>query len=383
MVRLKFLFFTLVIGTLLATATIVGGTVKADQFDAQINALNQQNAAAQAQSSSLAATAASYQAAIDQLSVQISGLQSLISQTQAKIDDLNNQIAQAQAQLAQEKKILGENIKTMYLEGDVSTLEILAGSKNLSDFVNKQQYRNSVADKIKTSVDKINVLKAELQKQQSQQQQLLKSQQDQQSQLQSSETQQTAMLNYTEGQKSAYDQQISSNNSQIASLRAQQIAANRRLVSSGNVSIVSTGSCGGSYPGDVAGPFGHWGCNYYQDSAVDNWGMLNRECVSYTAWRVNQAYGDMPYWGNLNANADHWPADAAGSNIPMGSTPKVGSVAIGTNPNWFGSVGHAMWVEAVSGGQILVSQYNFSAPGQYSEMWISTSLISTFIYFGG
>jgi peptidoglycan hydrolase CwlO-like protein len=96
---------------------------------------------------------------------------------------------------------LGENIKTMYLEGDISTLEVLASSKDLSDFVNKQEYRNSVSNKVKASVDKVNALKAELQKQQNEQQDLLKDQQAQQSQLQSDQAQQTALLNNTEGQK--------------------------------------------------------------------------------------------------------------------------------------------------------------------------------------
>lgn len=382
MVRKKHLLFTLILGSLLAGATLVGGSVKADQFDDQINALRQQNVANQAEANSLAATAASYQQAIDSLNQRIVNLQSAIDDTQSKITQLNAQIAQAQAELEKEKMVLGENIKTMYLEGDVSALEVLAASKNLSEFVNKEEYRNSVANKIKTSVDKINALKAELTKQQRQQQGLLKDQQTQQSEMQSAQQQQTAMLNYTEGQKAAYDSQIASANSQIVQLRAQQIAANRRLVSSGNVSIVSMGSCGGGYPADAVGPQGRWGCNYAKDNAVDNWGMLNRECVSYTAWKVFQAYGNMPNWGGVG-NANQWPADAVAANIPTGSTPKVGSVAIGVNPNWFGAVGHSMWVEAISGDKILVSQYNFSSPGQYSEMWINTSLIYKFIYFGG
>jgi peptidoglycan hydrolase CwlO-like protein len=351
-------------GLAISVATVVGGHVYADTFDQQIQALQQQNASNQAQSDALAAQANSYQSAIDALSQQISSLQSAIDNTQAKINDLNNQIAQAQAELAQQKKVLGENIKTMYLEGDVSTLEILAASKNLSDFVDKQQYRNSVADKIKTSVDKINALKAELTKEEDQQQGLLKDQQAQQSQLQASQAQQTAMLNYTEGQKAAYDSQIRSNNSQISTLRAQQAALNRQL---------------GGVP--TAGDAGHGGYPTYwsnapQDSMIDSWGMYNRECVSYTAWKVYQTYGYMPYWGGVG-NANQWPGDAQAAGIPIGYTPKVHSVAI-----WnVGSFGHAMWVEAVSGNTIYVSQFNYDYTGHYSEMSISASGL-TYIYFG-
>jgi peptidoglycan hydrolase CwlO-like protein/surface antigen len=365
MVRIRFLIFTLLTAGILAGGTLITSTVKADDFDAQIRALQAQNDSNQAQADSLAATAASYQAAVDALNAKISSLQSAIVATQAQIDELNKQITEAQAQLDHEKHVLGENIKTMYLEGDVSTLEVLASSKNLSDFVNKQEYRNSVSNKVKASVDKINDLKAELQKQQDQQESLLKDQQTQQTQLQADQTQQYSLLNYTEGQKAAYDSQIQSNNSQIASLRAQQAALNRKLGG-----VPSAGDPGhGGYPAA-------WN-NAPQDSMIDSWGMYNRECVSYTAWKVYQTYGYMPYWGGVG-NANQWPGDAQAAGIPTGTVPKAHSVAI-----WnVGAFGHAMWVEGVSGNTVYVSQYNYDYAGHYSEMSINASGL-IFIYFGG
>lgn len=365
MVRIKFLIFTMVTAVILAGATLVGGSVKADQYDAQIQALQDQNAASQVQADSLAATAASYQGAIDALNAQINSLQSAIVSTQTQIDELQKQITAAQAELDHEKQVLGENIKTMYLEGDVSTLEILASSKDLSDFVNKQEYRNSVSDKVTSTVEKINSLKAQLESQQRQQQELLADQQKQQSQLQADQAQQTALLNYTEGQKAAYDSQIRSNNQQIIQLRIAQAAANRRLGG-----VPSAGDPGhGGYPAA-------WN-NASQDSLLDSWGMYNRECVSYTAWKVYQTYGYMPYWGG-SGNANQWPADAAAAGIPTGSVPRVHSVAI----SMAGGFGHAMWVEAVNGSNIYVSQYNYDLAGHYSEMSINGSGL-IYIYFGG
>ncbi len=112
---------------------------------------------------------------------------------------------------------------------------------------------------------------------------------------------------------------------------------------------------------------------------IDRWGMYNRECVSYTAWKVYETYGYMPYWGG-SGNANQWPGDARAAGIPTGSTPKADSVAI-----WnVGAFGHAMWVEAVnSDGSLWVSQYNYSYNGQYSEMSVSASMARqlTYIYF--
>jgi surface antigen/peptidoglycan hydrolase CwlO-like protein len=365
MVRIKFLIVTILTAVILGGATLIGGTVKADQFDQQIQALEDQNAANQSQADALAATAASYQQAVDALNAKINALQAAIVATQAQIDSLQAQITKAQAELDHEKQVLGENIKTMYLEGDVSTLEVLASSKDLSDFVNKQEYRNSVADKVSSSVQKINTLKAELQKQQREQQSLLKDETTQQNQVQADQAQQTALLNYTEGQKAAYDQQISSTNAQISSLRAQQALLNRKL---GGVPTAGDPGRGG-YP--VV-----WN-NAPQDSTIDSWGMYNRECVSYTAWKVYQTYGYMPYWGGVG-NANQWPGDAQRAGISTGSVPKPHSVAI-----WnVGAFGHAMWVEAVNGSTIYVSQYNYDYQGHYSEMSINGAGL-TYIYFGG
>jgi surface antigen len=365
MVRIRFLIFTIFTAGLLAGATLIGAQVKADQFDAQIQALKDQNAANQVQSNTLAAVAASYQAAVDVLNSKIATLQSAIVATQAQIDSLTQQITVAQTELDHEKAVLGENIKTMYLEGNVSTLEVLASSKDLSDFVNKQEYRNSVSNKVKASVDKINLLKAQLQEQQAQQENLLKDQQSQQSQLLADQTQQTQLLNYTEDQKSAYDSQIKNNNSQIAALRLAQLAANRKLG-------------GSAVPGDPNhGNYPAYLDNTPQDWISDPWGMYNRECVSYTAWKVQEAFGNMPNWGGVG-NANQWPGDAQRDGIPTGSIPRVHSVAISMS----GGFGHAMWVEAVSGSTIYVSQYNYDLAGHYSEMSINGSGL-IYIYFGG
>jgi peptidoglycan hydrolase CwlO-like protein len=346
----------------LILATVIN-SVRADQFDDQIRALQNQNNTNQAASNQLAAQANSYQDAINKLQAQISALQAAIVANQQKSDEIKQQIIKAQADLDQQKKVLGENIKAMYLEGKTSTLEMLASSRNLSDFVDKQQARNAVQSKVKDTMAKITVLQQQLKSQQDQLQQLIKDQQSQNAQLSSAQAQQSQMLAYTQDQKSAYDNQIKSNNSQIASLRAQQAAANARL---GGRAIAGDPGHGG-YPANLD--------NAGQDTLIDPWGMYNRECVSYTAWKVYQTYGHMPYWGGVG-NANQWPADARNYGIPTGTVPKAHSVAISMG----GAYGHAMWVEAVSGSTIYVSQYNYDLQGHYSEMSINGSGL-IYIYF--
>lgn len=150
---------------------------------------------------------------------------------------------------------------------------------------------------------------------------------------------------------------------EIAKLEAGQVAANRSL----DGQVVAGDPNHGGYPAkwDYAP----------QDSSVDQWGMYNRECVSYVAWKVFQTFGDMPYWGGVG-NANQWVNDARRAGIPTGSAPRVHAVAVSTS----GYYGHAMWVEAVNGNMIYVSQYNYDLSGHYSEMWVNGSGF-TYIYF--
>jgi surface antigen len=169
----------------------------------------------------------------------------------------------------------------------------------------------------------------------------------------SSETSAAALAHYN-----ALQQQ------EIATLQAGQAAANRGL----DGSVVAGDPNHGGYPAK-------WDAPARQDGQLDSWGMYNRECVSYAAWKVYQTYGNMPYWGGVG-NANQWVRDAQKAGIATGSTPRAHSVAISMR----GYYGHAMWVEKVSGTMIYVSQYNYDLHGHYSEMWVSASSF-TYIYF--
>ncbi len=111
------------------------------------------------------------------------------------------------------------------------------------------------------------------------------------------------------------------------------------------------------------------------NSVVDTWGMDNRESVSYTAWKVYETFGDMPYgWGNAN----QWINNAIATGIPTGTIPKVDAVAIVPNAM---SYGMSYWVDAVNGFQITVSSYNLDGTGNYNVETITPSSAFQYIYF--
>jgi len=359
------------VATILSAALVVVPNVRADQFDDQIAQLQQQNAGVQSSLQALQSEASSYQDAINKLQAQISDLQGKINTNLSQQAALQQQITENQTKLDEQKAVLGSDIKAMYVDGQPTTLEMLASSGNLSDFVDKEQYRTNVQNKIQDTLKKINTLQSELKKQKLAVDQLLQDLQKQQSQLADAQGLQNQLLSKNKSEQNDFNNQIAANQSKIGDLRKQQAILNSRY----NIGTFKDSPDHGGYP-DA------WN-SAPQDSFIDPWGMYNRECVSFTAYKVHQAYmagrtnRDMPYWGGVG-NANQWDDNARAAGIPVDSNPTPGSVAI-SNAGFYG---HAMWVQAVSDdkSQIYVQQYNAQLNGTYSEGWrYTTGLV--FIHF--
>lgn len=360
----SFLSVVLVLTAVVGTA----GLVHADQYEAQINALNNQNGQNQAAVNGLLNEAGSYEQAIGTLQSQINGLQAALNANLNRQADVQRQITEAQTKLDQQRNYLGENVKTMYIEGQLSTIEQLATSKTLSDYVDKEEYRTRVQNKIDSIIKQIAILQAELQKQKRELDVLVNTQREQNNQLVSARAQQQQLLAYNEGQRAAYTNQISANNGRIAELRRQQAAANARFTR--NTPPGGGSVCGGGYPGV-------W-CNAPMDSMLDTWGMYNRQCVSYTAFKVWQSGRYMPAWGLLGkGNAKQWDDNALAAGMSVDGNPRVGDVAVSNS----GYYGHVMYVESVNAnGTITISQYNADWTGRYSTATISPAGLN-FIHF--
>jgi surface antigen len=267
----------------------------------------------------------------------------------------------------------------MYLEGQISTLEILAASRDISDFVNKQVARNAVQNKIKTLVDQITQLKIELEQQQRELQARIQEQKNQQNELSAAQAEQAKMLAYTEAQKADYNARINANKNRIADLYRQQALENiRRFGGSGG----QLG--GGGYPwgyarckwtGALEGycPNYDWAVN----GSIYNWengGYGYRNCTDWVAWRVKQNGGFAP---SGLGNAKQWDDRAPAYGLTVSSVPRVGAAAVSN----YGYYGHVMYVEAVNGdGTITVSDYNRAGTGKYDLNVISPSGL-VFVYF--
>lgn len=351
----------------LATALITfpaAQVVNADSFDDQIRALQQEVSKYQDEAGALRAKADTLQNELNALKAETAALQRQIDVKEAELAKINDDIAKTEKRLDNQKKALATNLRSMYLESQITPLEMVASSKSISDFIDKQEYRNKIREQVQRNISDIRQLKEELAAKKVEAEHVLADQKAQRTVLADKQNEQANLLAQTQGQEAAYQRLTKEKNSEIAALRAAQAAANR---ASGGKVIPGDPNHGG-YPAK-------WD-NAPINAYIDNWGMYSRQCVSYTAYRVWASGRHMPYWGG-HGNAKFWDDNAIRDGIPVGYTPKVGSVAVDNS----GPYGHVMYVEAVLGnGQIYVSQYNYGWTGEYSEMTRSASGL-VYIYF--
>ena len=328
----------------------------------EIDQLRAENAQINSQVQSLASEAASYEDAIRQLSANIAAVQAKIDENTAQQNRLNDEIAAAEKELAKQRDLIGQNIRSMYLDGDISTLEMLASSKDLSDFVDKEQYKGTVQNKIKATLDKIQALRLVLKSQKEAVELLLKDQSAQRAQLNASYGEQASLLSYNQSQRDSFNAKSKANSKRIDELVAAQRRANFGSPDGGWYFLRFNGPINAinvnAYPYANAG-FGMSPGGCADNDGPDQWGYCTRQCVSFAAWAVEASGRNAPrYYGN----AKDWVAKAYSrpGDVSVYRSPEVGDVAISTSGYW----GHATYVTGVSGSTFTSAEYNTNLDGR-------------------
>jgi len=372
----------LVVATIIfavATPIQISQSVSADKYDDQIAALQQAISSYQAQADVLNSQAATLQTALAQLANDKAALQAQIDVNQVKYNQLVAQIADTEKKIKDSQDALGTTIANLYVDSSVTPLELVASSKNISDFLDKQEYRNSVRDQLTSAIAQIKTLKAQLDQQKVDTQKVLADQQSARDAMTAKENEQQGLLNKTNNDETAYQQMISNSQAAIAAAKATQAALSRRFSSTGGYTLVDSGSLG-DYPWNSSNcPMsGYLSTGGSDGNGGDGHTYGCRQCASYVAWRIAKETGIYPQWG------DAWTFTNAAINTFHSSdgAPQPGSIAV-MDPGTAGqSHGHVAWVEAVSGNKVLVSQYNYdygAGYGMYSEMWLSSGAFDHYV----
>lgn len=366
------------------TMSIPTQTAKANDFDRRIAEIQAQINGYQSEASKLAGQAESFQRELNALSAERNIIQAQVNLKQAEHDKLVAEIAENERKIVDNQDALGTTIADLYVSNDISPLEMLASSNSISDYVDKESYKNAVKDNLTQAIDSIKRLKKQLETQKKDVDRVLAEQKLARDALVAKENQQAQLVAQTRGQEAAYRGLVSQRESQKLELQKQQQAAMEAAArrAGGTINILPGDPNKGGYPWEAgcwvdANAVSHGGAN---GNGGDPLGYGCRQCVSYTAYKVGQRTGNYPrYWGNANM----WPSSARSAGYNTGSTPRVNSVGVISA----GAYGHVVWIEAVNGdGTVDVSQYNYfnaggAGWGHYSKMRVSAATYDTYIYF--
>lgn len=360
-------------------------SANADEFDVRIQQIQAEIDAYQSKARALRDQANTLQTVVDGFNNQIAVLQGQINLSQTKYDQLIADIDLNEKKIAYNKDILGKTIADIYVDDKISPLEMLASSKSIGEYIDKQEYRTTVRDRLTEAIDEIKKLKKELEQQKVDVERVLADLKNSQRELDGKRAEQQSILDQTRGDEAAYQQLSAKSEAQKLEVMRQQQAAIEAAMrrNGGGISNILPGDPNkGGYPWEVdcwvdGNAMSHGGVG---GNGTDALGYGCRQCVSYTAWKVLQRTGYAPrYWGNANM----WPGSARNAGFSTGSTPRANSVGVISA----GFYGHVVWIEAVNGdGTVDVSQYNYfnaGGPGwgNYSRMRVSAATYDTYIYF--
>lgn len=362
----------------------LGKTVFATNYDAQIEAARQQANQNSSTAEEIGRMADSLQAELSAIEAQKRSIQEQVRMSEERRDGFVRDIATSERKIADNKTALGDTITSMYVDSGTSTLEMIASSKTIGDFVDRQAQQTSIQNKLNDTIDTINKLKKQLQEQKQGVERELLSQKSQREQLAAKEAQQAKLVAETRGQEDNYRQRARENNAQVDRLHAAQAEENRRAMEA--AAAQSGGGWSGSIPAGTPGGGGYPGAwaNAPLDAYVDPWGLYTRECVSYVAWKIastkdpsgwqTNPYRHVPPFRGAG-NANQWPGTL--SNKSQGYEPRAGAAAV----SMAGTYGHVMYVEGVlPNGNIIVSDYNFAWDGLYRNYERSSAGL-VYIYF--
>ena len=354
----------------------------ADDYDAKIAALQREIDTYQSAAQQLGAQADTLQRQLDAVKNEMAQIQTQIDLNQVRYDQLLVQIKETEDKIASNRDALGDVIADLSIEGDISTLEMLASSKNISDYVDRQTYHSSMRDELKSTIKRINELKKQLDSQKIQTETLLANQKRDRDALDAKRAEQQRLVDETRGQEDAYQNlRNKSQAEQKAVMEAQQAAINAASAGNGGVKFVGSGD--GGYPWNSSNCYvdgnamSHGGAN---GNGGDGWGYGCRQCASYAAWKIGQRTGVIPT--NLG-NANNFPGSLSGR--PQGYSARANSVAVITS----GQYGHVVWVETDPDAQgfITVSQYNANYTGSpsnwgnFSRVRVHQSTYDKYIYY--
>ena len=302
--------------------------------------------------------------AVKQLEAEINTLNAEIKESEEKVANLTSEIEKTEKKLAENQSALAEMLINMHFSTDSEPITILAGSKSISDFAEKQAREDVAKQEIAAASERVKQLKTDLNKQKTEAEIALKSSEDKKSLVVSKQSSQRSLQE--QYNKSADDA------SALASYWEEQLKALAWTPPSN-----STGNGTRSWGANNTYPYRY---NCPQDNVrYSAYGGAVCQCTSYASYKAYEKWGITNTWGGHAynyVNAVGYTVPSTGVKTYVDKNPAANTIAIQLG----GAYGHVMWVEGVNAdGSINVTEYNvnWSSIGCYLGDFCSRSHVGS------
>ncbi|MBQ3296308.1 CHAP domain-containing protein [Candidatus Saccharibacteria bacterium] len=280
---------------------------------------------------------------ISQLNAEINSLNAEIAANEAKITQLNAEIEANEAKLAETQAALAEMLINMHFNGDSEPITILAGSKTISDYAEKQAREDVAKQEITAASERIKTIKEELTTKKAEVEKALAISEENRNLVASKKSSQESL-------KAEYDKSASDATA-LASYWEEQLKALAWTPPSN-----STGNGTRNWGANNTYPYRY---NCPQDNVrYSAYGGAVCQCTSYASYKAYEKWGITNTWGGHAynyVNAVGYYVPSTGARTYVDKNPAANSIAIQLG----GAYGHVMWVESVNAnGSINVTEYN-------------------------
>lgn len=301
-----------------------------------------------------------YQAEVDRYAANIASIQAAINQAKEEIAELSIRIENTEKKIATLKESIRQTLTKLYLNGEVTELELLASSSSLSDYHAASTKNSIINNKLKQLTLDAKTAKEDLEQQKADQEAKKAENEEQHAILSSQQNEMQQFVNAWAGREAQYSAE----------------ATRQQGIVNTEVAIAQCQAAGGTwngsscaYPSSSSGlPSGalwyrksdrYYGNTYGNYSFGNAWGNgYARQCTSYAGHKAYEyaGYGLSSYhqpWGN----AKYWAGSAAARGLFVTSEPRANSIGV----SGYGYYGHVFWVEDVIGGMVYITDYNRAA----------------------
>lgn len=298
-------------------------------------------AAAQKKADELSSQANTLQGKVDSLNAEIAAVEAEIASYEAIAKDLAKQIKVTEAKLEKQQQALVDLTVEMHLNEDPDAITILASSDNLGDFTERKTRKETVQEQVVAAAKEVRRVKEDLAQKKASNDAIITSKSSKRAEIAQKRNEQNTLIANYKDNADAY----SADAEKARKIKAEEI--NKAIRASNNYgAVANTGADanGNYYPYRGKCP----GINL----AFIAYGGYVCQCTSYAGYMVAKTYGyAISAWGN----ASNWGNSAIAHGFRVDNNPAPGTVAYSTA----GAYGHVMWVEAVHGSTITLSEYNY------------------------